>query len=253
MKRRKADRMDVTFRNPVIPNSAALDAYKAELARSIGISPAVVPGTLAAGGRVEPEPEPKPEPLTEFGAPEFSIEPVKGARAFDVDKYGRLRGVTYEQVWTPGENLAECRQDSLSAGLRSLSITLYGHTGGYVPFSTETQQRSTRDPHSLVGCKHGFYGYYDGSNDYYRPDRVSGVIEGYGEVVVGTRGFRATKARIIALHIPADVPYGMRQRVQRNYRDIPCFDTFEAMVAEHPTDTGLIASPETDPDFWTRP
>lgn len=241
MKRRKVDRLNYTI-NAAIPTSAVRDAYRAELARSIGVGPEVVPDV---------PPKPTPVPLTEFGAPEFSIEPVKGARAFDVDPLGRLRGVTYDQVWTPGQNESTCRTDGLAVSFRAMSMTLYGHTGGYVPFSAEPLPRP--DPHSLVDCKCGFYGYYDGSNDYHKPERVSGVVEGYGEVVIGTRGFRATKARIVALYIPDTVPYGVAARVRHNYRETPCFDTFEAMVTEHPTDTSRGLTPESDPDFWTRP
>ena len=207
-----------------------------------------------------------PVPMGEFSAPEFSIEPVKGARAFGVDKLGRLCGVTYAQVWTPGENVAECRarDDSLAGYLRSIQIQ-YGQvfaSGGYMaptlsrslasPQYFPEPKPTPKGPHSIVDCGCGFYGYYDGSNDYYKPERVSGIVEGYGEVVIGTRGFRATKARLVALTIPETVPFPLASRVRRNYRDIPVYDSFADMVAAHPTDDKEGPSPETDPDFWTR-
>jgi hypothetical protein len=93
-----------------------------------------------------------------------------------------------------------------------------------------------KPPHGIDECHHGFYGYYEGSNDYYRPGRVSGVIEGFGQAVVGTRGFRCMKARIVALHIPADVPAEVAALVQAKYPAAAIFDTFERMVAEYPPD-----------------
>jgi hypothetical protein len=144
--------------------------------------------------------------------------------------------------------------------LRSFSSayaqTFYG--GGYimptvpiVRFSPDPKP-TPKEPHSIVGCGCGFYGYYDGSNDYHKPERVSGIVEGYGEVVIGTRGFRATKARLIALTIPESVSFPLATRVRRNYRDVPFYDSFADMITAHPTDTAEGPSPDTDPDFWTR-
>lgn len=103
-------------------------------------------------------------------------------------------------------------------------------------------------------CTHGFHAYYEGSNDYGEDDeRVNGVIEGYGETVVGTRGFRSMKARIVALHIPKDVPYKYDTLVRRNYPLIPIFDSFRDMMKEFPGESGGASyDPLTDPDFWTR-
>jgi hypothetical protein len=117
--------------------------------------------------------------------------------------------------------------------------------------AAEEEERRKRD--TLADCSHGFYGYYDGSNDYYKAGMVMGVIEGYGETVIGTRGFRCMKARIVAIRIPKHVPDRLRKLVIRNYPDLPVFDTFKAMVAEFPPDdAGSGITPDTDPDFWTR-
>lgn len=113
--------------------------------------------------------------------------------------------------------------------------------------------RVTERRANLATCGHGFYGYYDGSNDYYEKGRVMGVIEGYGETVIGSRGFRAMKARIVALRIPKHVPAAKRLMVLRNYPEVPVFDRFSQMVAEFPPDdAGSGVSPQSDPDFWTR-
>lgn len=246
-KRNAAVRFDPAI--PVSEHAAYVDRV---------ISDAISKGTVA--------PTTPPVPMSEFGAPEFSIEPVKGARAFDVDKLGRLRGVSYDSVWTPGENEAACWKSeagALTFGGISLNQFIpsayFTGSGGYSApqrwvVGASSSEASVKPPesHSLVGCKCGFYGYYDGSNDYHQSDRVSAVVEGYGEVVIGTRGFRATKARIVALTIPDTVAVPLAMRVRHNYREIPIFDSFEAMVTAVPTDIQRGPTPESDPTFWTR-
>lgn len=163
-------------------------------------------------------------PSKEFGGKEFAAGVARGARSFRVDALGRLTGVSYRVVWTPGENEATCK-----------ASTSFVPCGG------------------IDKCAHGFYAYYDSSDDYHDPGMVSGVIEGYGEAVIGTRGFRAMKARIVALHIPEDVKPALARMVRRNYPEIPVFDTFEHMVSEFtPDDGGEGITPTSDPDFWTR-
>jgi len=162
-----------------------------------------------------------------FSGKEFAATSAKGARSFKIDPLGRLTGIHYRQVWTPGENQAECRAD------------LGNHAEGQFP-----------------QCRCGFYGYYDGSNDYHDRGLVSGVVEGYGEAVLGSQGFRVMKARILALTINDTVPAPVARLVARNYAEIPIFETFSRMVSEFPTDFELTdkqaPSPDTDPDFWTR-
>lgn len=123
-----------------------------------------------------------------------------------------------------------------------------------VPAPVPAPPAPKREPeHNLETCKCGFYGYYDGSDDYHREGYVSAVVEGYGETLIGTRGFRSVKSKILALHIPTGVPAHLARLVARNYPEIPRFDSFEGMVEMFPTDAGVKAlSPDTDPDFWTR-
>lgn len=186
--------------------------------------------------------KPSVRPAGEFDGRtrDFAAGVVTGTRSFDVDKLGRRVGVAFATVWRPGENVARCMQrpDPLAF--------LSGREPGRL-------RESSRPPHSLAECPHGFYGYYEGSNDYYEPGRVMAVVEAYGETVIGTRGFRAEKARIVALHVPSDIGLGVRRVVARNYPDVPQFDSFDAMVAEFPPDdAGHGLGPDSDPDFWTR-
>ncbi len=195
-------------------------------------------------------PKPTKRPAGEFDGREreFAAGVVTGTRSFAVDKLGRLVGVAYPAVWRPGENVAKCllRTDQFAVHL------MFGPNGNITPSSSRTVD-AQRPEHSIAECAHGFYGYYEGSNDYYEPGRVMAVVEAYGETIIGTRGFRASKARIVALHIPSDIGVGVRRLVARNYPEVPLFDSFDAMVAEFPPDDGGEGlSPDSDPDFWTR-
>lgn len=168
------------------------------------------------------------EPDPQFSGKEFAIGVARGARSFKVDRLGRLTGIHYTQVWTPGENHSECRAEA----------------------------RAHKEGDFAEKCRCGFYGYYDGSNDFHADGTVSGVIEGYGEAVLGSRGFRVTKARIVALTIADDASGPLARLVRQNYSAIPFFDTFTRMVSEFPPDYELdtkdIPSPDSDPEFWTR-
>lgn len=190
--------------------------------------------------------KPKLRPAGEFDGrtAEFAAGVVTGTRSFGIDRLGRLRGVAYDVVWKPGENVAQCLEREYNVDLTTLGVRV---GGGF------TVKPSRAPSHSMDRCAHGFYGYYEGSNDYYEPGRVMGVIEAYGEAVIGSRGFRASKARIVALHIPDKVPAPARALIRRNYKDVAFFDSFESMVAEFPPDdAGHGVSPDNDPDFWTR-
>lgn len=187
----------------------------------------------------------------------FAVGVVRGARSFEVDKLGRLTGVTYKQIWKPGENEASCqrgRQDDMWMPLLqtfkySFSVGSPGTPAPPLPPAVDYEK-----PHAMHDCKHGFYAYYDGSNDYRDDSRVSAVIEGYGETVIGSRGFRCMKARIVALQIPETVKPHIARMVARNYPDVPILETFDQMVSEFPPDSaGNEVTPDNDPDFWTRP
>lgn len=182
---------------------------------------------------------------------------VVGARSFEIDKMGRLIGIHYKQVWNPRENSAECRKQEVDSsatypgfGLSYSFMEEYLYGKKRKPTKVEPEQPKK---HTMASCACGFYGYYDGSNDYHGKGRVSGVIEGYGETLIGTRGFRCSRARIIALSINGKVEDRLAGLIRRNYSGIPMFDSFKSMVAEFPADGGELAvSPTSDPQFWTR-
>lgn len=104
---------------------------------------------------------------------DLTVGSVIGTRSFNWDDDDKtLTGVAFTVPWESGENTAICGLDEDSC--------------------------NGNDP----ACSCGFYAYWDGSDDYSGYGKVSGVIEAYGKTVVGTRGFRAKKAKIVALLLP---------------------------------------------------
>jgi len=169
-----------------------------------------------------------------FGQMDFALGSVRGARTFKLGPDDHLMGLVFQSIWLPGLNNAECRR-----------------MGGvdkpfYIPVSkraiTEGETTDLREaPHSIAGCSHGFYAYYDGSNDYHNTGDIHGMIEGYGEVVIGTRGFRAMKAKIVALSFAETIRLADKDRVlatMHTYAGVPIFDTFEMMVSAYPPSKG---------------
>lgn len=106
------------------------------------------------------------------------------------------------------------------------------------------------ETHGLDKCDHGFWAFYEPDAGYHNADRIYGVVEGYGEVVVGTKGFRASKARIVALSLPATTSELLGYQytlVGRNYPDVPTYPSLARMLSEH----ALSRNPEPDAEgFW---
>jgi hypothetical protein len=153
----------------------------------------------------------------EFAGMDFGIGVVRGARSFRVDDDGWLTGIVYKQRWTVGENLAQCRKRET-----------------FIPAINPPDTRYQIFTDTMLTCRHGFYGYYDGSNDFRTsPTYPSAVIEGYGETVIGTRGFRCMKARIVALQTGDERAF---EAITTNYTDIPLFVTFAQMLRAYPPD-----------------
>ncbi len=149
-------------------------------------------------------------------APGFLV----GVRSWRISPDGNLRGIYYNQDWKVGPNVAAC--------LKHNSFYFYGYYGS--PHMDEPPP--VPPTHTFADCRCGFYGYFDGSNDFYTPGYVTGVIRGYGEVIIGTKGFRAMKADILALHIPPVIKDP--DRIVDAYHEIPQFATFDEMVAAYP-------------------
>lgn len=140
--------------------------------------------------------------MTDFADRPFVAGSLTGVRSFRVDDHGRLRGPVRPAVFKPGENVAQC--DVIRFQLAFISIK------GGGPFSTQIQDGGlyldTEKKHrpGEMDCTCGYYAYFDnGSNPHHdESECVYGVIQGYGVTTVGSRGFRAEKAKLLALIDP---------------------------------------------------
>ncbi|MDF1603364.1 hypothetical protein [Nocardioides sp. YIM 152315] len=233
--------------------------------------------------------------MSDFSDREFHVGSLVGLRAFSVDSLGRLNGPSQGGIFKPGVNEAECKTDpytkALAAQLAQVEARLYGleqveakrgkkAKRGELSTAAVGLREATKPKHTLagLGCKCGFYAYFDGMNDYLRTGRVAAVVEGFGVYTLGTRGFRTSKARLLALIQPemgssesylsvlAFTPTFGRtppstvdsmtpllwSYVQRNYPDVPVFASQDEALAEYPLFQPEAPTPDTDPDFWTR-
>lgn len=240
----------------------------------------------------------------------FAMGDVRGIRSWDVDQYGRLISPSFKTVWTPGENVAECKKKDdrygQSAMLRAMGQmdaaayrlsrqSIYYSGGGQlmppsaavsrgsgifgrsrpspaiyspppipaIPTVSEAAVEQVKPkPHTQSGCACGFYAYSNGLNDYAATERLTGVIQGFGETQLGTRGFKCAKAKVLALYIPTpeddvdqkfvSTPAHRFDRVAANYPDVKVFDNYARMVAEFPT-YEQVPTPDSEPNFWDLP
>ena len=142
----------------------------------------------------------------EYGQrPFYAGATLRGVRAFSVDTAGQLYGLTYPTRWLPGENERRCYNYQPTDGsLVGCPCPLCSSARG----DAATERWSDTDHPVCLECSCGFYAITDSDNEYMCSyfgvvtPRVEGVVEGYGTVVVGSKGFRAEKARIVALVVP---------------------------------------------------
>lgn len=187
--------------------------------------------------------DPKKEFASLGSLPAHSI--VYGLREFWIRPDGLLTGVVYRKPWTPGVNRAMC--------------LLYTYTGfsaiasayGVGP-DLRVEGYNTFPDHSMENCHHGFYAYYDGSTNYHEAfETVGGVIRGWGEAVIGTKGFRVQYAEIMGLVFGEEPTRAQRERVRRQYSNIPIFKTSADLLARFPlTDHQVEEVPDPDDKFW---
>lgn len=157
---------------------------------------------------------------------EFAAGCVYGLRSWKIDDAGRLRGISYEEIWRPGENVSVCKAKKTELvgtcpkykpkdADKKPSPEPPGYNSWFVRYVTPGRaacptvdgvycdgyvHRRNTDPghHFDPACHCGFWAYDD--QDLFGPGgQVSGVISGYGKVTIGTKGFRVEKARIVGL------------------------------------------------------
>jgi hypothetical protein len=153
--------------------------------------------------------------VSEYGAkPLFPGAVARGMRTWQVDRAGRLYGMSYPQPWKAGENKATCYSEQAAIvtdeGINQVvGGCSCGICAGPTTSSRITKMRQVPHPISSA-CMCGYYAITEGHDNEYmhtvewrfpRMARIEGIVEGYGSVVIGSKGFRAEKARIVALVI----------------------------------------------------
>lgn len=118
---------------------------------------------------------------------------------------GALKSVSYQTWWEPGVNTFECKANRKPVDASACSRMYHNGTKPYA--HTEQCPMQPACPYPTIECSCGFYAYHDGSH-WTGPSKsvhqVFGVIEAWGRLVIGTKGFRAEKALIVALKLPED-------------------------------------------------
>lgn len=196
--------------------------------------------------------------MSEFSDRTFVAGSLFGLRAFNVDRLGRLTGVTVPAVFTPNENDAKCKKPDTMSIYYSFSMPrmVFGPNGDLQTMEPQNPEKAAvKPPHTTAGidCTCGYHAYFDGENDYKEPNRIAGIIEGYSVCTVGSRGFRASKAGLVAVIAPKAKFHDVTrwELVARNYPDVPVYDSKRDALDAHPLSTALTPHP-SDEDFWTR-
>lgn len=165
----------------------------------------------------------------DFGTRPFVAGTLTGLRAFRVTPTGHLTGIfVADYELTPDVNLASCHSS------RRWAFRIFN---SYVP---------TTEDHELLSlkCRCGFYAYFDGGNDFLAEGlgagdsdpRVAAIVEGYGKVVVGERGFRAEKLRLVALvRPPAEKP-------KRTWHLVKRWNAAALWMAYHPRGSAVAVA-----------
>jgi hypothetical protein len=137
----------------------------------------------------------------QFAGLGFAVGSLIGSRSFSVTPDGWLTGYIRPQKWLPGVNEAECLHQGMACGFVGDAGAEHSHT-----MACRGPRPCGKDVPNLA-CQCGFYAYFDGSLNYgAEPTTLSGIVEGFGHVLRGSRGFRCRKARVLALFIPPPVP-----------------------------------------------
>jgi hypothetical protein len=119
----------------------------------------------------------------------------------------------------------------------------------------------SRNPHALSGCRCGFYASYSPYHNFYRnwgapsgwpwrerQDQVHGVVEFWGNVLLATKGFRATKARLLAL-APMSPVHPIKFLGDR-YPDVRIFAKDADLIQAYPEPDRSGLGIKAEGDYW---
>lgn len=121
----------------------------------------------------------------EFGGFDLALGKAVGLRRWKLTTDGYLESPMRTYYWEGGENEADC------AGIRAFGMSLPWHTFNH--------------------CSCGFYALSSKAHLDQYPGPIVGVLEGWGKVVIGAKGWRAEKGAVKAIVLPPAKP-GRRLR-----------------------------------------
>lgn len=135
-----------------------------------------------------------------------AIGSLYGHRLWRMDDEGWLTGDYVRAKWAPGVNEARCYQTSIAMSGQRPAFQ-EGSKGPAYDFSTfEPAILEGWEPAACPGVAVGDHGcgFYVRTGNRYNSNfaHVRGVVEAWGDVEFGYQGFRATRARIVALLKP---------------------------------------------------
>lgn len=165
-----------------------------------------------------------------------------GGRSWRVHPDGALTGITYGQVWQVARNSAHCPFVGHSVGER-LDQPDDWRTGGYAHTWNVSSVTSRTTPHTpgALGCTCGYWSYHDlslSSSWSHNIATVTGVIQAYGLMTRGSKGYRSQHADIVALVEPgwahSSDPLG--------YGDLTGSTVWERVAARYPVSTFATVS-----------
>ena len=170
---------------------------------------------------------------------------VFGVRWWSLRDDGMLGGVM--AAWQPGPNTATCLAPASSRRSTTLAFRHWAAGSGPAVMPDDLMHGESEPlPECSVpneDCTCGFYAFWNPDEQSQVSVRfpVLGVIEGFGRTLIGDRGFRCEKARIVALHVPTD-PFGrsdlaliaeVEEALAERYV-VPVYATKRLMLVKHP-------------------
>lgn len=186
--------------------------------------------------------------MNQFSDRPFAIGSLFGIRSFQINRKGELTGVVHPEIWTADTNQAACvspfRAFERIGHTATFSMAQMSWALGKMSADLNHKVLLTKRPkppepepsHTIgsLGCTCGFYAYFDrGHNPHHKQSNILGIVEGFGVMTVGSRGFRCSKARIRAL-IVEDSDDGLASVLSPQYSGIPRFASIEDALAEFP-------------------
>lgn len=165
--------------------------------------------------------------LSEYSGRALVPGTLRGYRSWRVTfDEGLLMAVNFDYTWQPGENHATCLD---------------------WPPTFQTEHQAPQ-----LNCTCGFYACYSpATTQWGQAIPFMGVVELSGRMVLGTRGVRAERARIVASLQPY-WPARAAERIKDMYPDVKWFRNHEDMVEAFPPQDVSELIKEEEPTVFMR-